>query len=354
MFTGSATSSQAPIAVVQYKVEGGQFANAVNVSGNWSQFSIRLPLPPTAGGPDHVLTIRAIDTFGTTGEISKSFAVHPQPPIVVPPGSDTTFSGAPTTSSITSWTRLEPQSYQRGHRHQLQRSRVRPAVDADPPVADGGVPGRGRRHSDSGPRPRHDRNTVPAILGRAAETFRLAGAGSNCRAGLQSGADAARGARRAPADARERRDGCPHADVRGRSRDSTSCGCSNLQALSKSYRPVFITKLALQPLATISSTLIDDASARYLQSMVGRAPDGRQLATLLRTSGAGAAGPRSRPEHRRRRSSRRCSRPLRAGSRGTTRCTASRAGPRTMPGIRRGWSTRCRSGRGCRRTPATR
>ena len=27
----------------------------------------------------------------------------------MPPGSDTTFTGAPTTSSITSWTRLEPQ-----------------------------------------------------------------------------------------------------------------------------------------------------------------------------------------------------------------------------------------------------
>ena len=52
----------------------------------------------------------------------------------------------------------------------------------------------------------------------------------------------------------------------------------------------FITKLALQPLATVSSPLIDDATSRYVQSMVGRAPDGRQLATLLRTSGAGAAG----------------------------------------------------------------
>ena len=110
MFTGSATSHQAPIAVVQYKVEGGQFANAVNASGNWSQFNIRLPLPPTTGGPDHVLTIRAFDTFGTVGEISKPFAVQPDPPIVVPPGSDTTFTGAPTTTSITSWTRLEPQS----------------------------------------------------------------------------------------------------------------------------------------------------------------------------------------------------------------------------------------------------
>ena len=110
VFIGSATSSQAPISVVQYKVEGGQFANAVNVSGNWSQFSITLPLPPTAGGPDHALTVRAIDTFGTTGEITRSFAVTPEPPIVVPPGADTTFTGAPTTSSVTSWTRLEPQS----------------------------------------------------------------------------------------------------------------------------------------------------------------------------------------------------------------------------------------------------
>ena len=80
-----------------------------NVSGNWSQFRIMLPLPPTTPGNDHTLTIRAIDTFGTTGEISMPFAVQPQPPIVVPPGAKTTFSGAPTTSSITSWTRLEPQ-----------------------------------------------------------------------------------------------------------------------------------------------------------------------------------------------------------------------------------------------------
>ena len=33
-----------------------------------------------------------------------------QTPIVVPPGAKTTLAGVPTTSSITSWTRLEPQS----------------------------------------------------------------------------------------------------------------------------------------------------------------------------------------------------------------------------------------------------
>src|SRR6185436_7034337 len=35
-----------------------------------------------------------------------------------------------------------------------------------------------------------------------------------------------------------------------------------------------------------SIALIDNATSRYLQSMVGRAPDGRQIATALRTSGA--------------------------------------------------------------------
>ena len=153
MFTGSATSSQAPIAVVQYKVEGGQFANAVNASGNWSQFNIRLPLPPTAGGPDHVLTIRAIDTFGTVGEISKSFAVHLSRQSSFRPAA-TRPSPARRPPRRSRAGRASSRSRTRGHRHQLQRSRVRPAVDADAPVADGGVPGRGCRHSRSGPRPR--------------------------------------------------------------------------------------------------------------------------------------------------------------------------------------------------------
>src|SRR5262245_55645990 len=111
-FSGTASSPQAPtsfVQLVQYKVEGGQFANAINVSGNWSQFQIRLPLPPTAPDKDHTLTVRAIDNFGTIGETSRTFKVEAQPPIVFPPGAKTTFSGAPTTSSITSWTRLEPQ-----------------------------------------------------------------------------------------------------------------------------------------------------------------------------------------------------------------------------------------------------
>ena len=48
-----------------------------------------------------------------------------------------------------------------------------------------------------------------------------------------------------------------------------------LQTLSKSYRAPLITKFALQPLTSVNGALVDDATARYMQSMVGRAPDGR-------------------------------------------------------------------------------
>ena len=284
MFTGSAFSSQAPIAVVQYKVEGGEFVNAVNVTGNWSQFSIRLPLPPTAGGPDHVLTIRAIDTFGTTGEISRPIAVHPEPPILVPPGSDTTFSGAPTTSSVTSWTRLEPQCTNADIgtsssarvfdplwmlTRQWQMGEFQ-AEDAGTPVqarVRATASTLCRRFSGELPKP----SPTPAPVPIAAQPYNPA---------------------LTPLEVlveRRRMRANDEKDARMLT-FAVEAGLHFLrmlesQGMSK-YRQAFITRLALQPLATINPSVIDDASVRYLQSMVGRAPDGRQLATLLRTSGS--------------------------------------------------------------------
>ena len=103
---------------------------------------------------------------------------------------------------------------------------------------------------------------------------------------LRSAEDAARGARRAAPHARGRR----ATDARMLTFAVESglhfLRMLELAGLSKSYRAAFITRLALQPLSAASSALVDDASARYMQSMVGRAPDGRQLAALLRTIGA--------------------------------------------------------------------
>ncbi len=285
MFTGSAFSPQAPIQVVQYKVEGGQFANAVNVSGNWSQFSIRLPLPPTAGGPDHVLTVRAIDTFGTIGEISRSFGVTPQPPIVVPPGSDITFSGGPTTSSITSWTRLEPQCTNADIgtsssarvfdplwmlTRQWQMGEFQ-AEDAGTPIqarVRATTATLCRRFSGELPKP-----TTSAPVAIGAQAY------SPSQTPLEVLVERRRMRANDANDARMLTFAVESGLHFLRTLES--------QALSKSYRSVFITKIALQPLDPASSALIDDASSRYMQSMVGRAPDGRQLAALLRTVGAG-------------------------------------------------------------------
>jgi hypothetical protein len=282
MFVGSATSPQAPIAVVQYKVEGGEFANAVNVSSNWSQFSIRLPLPPTTGGPDHVLTIRAIDTFGTVGEISKPFAVQPEPPIVVPPGSDTTFTGAPTTSSITSWTRLEPQCTN-ADIGTSSSARVfdplwmltRQWQMGEFQAEDAGTPVQARVRATAGTLCRRFAGELPKPSATPAPTPIAAPAYNPAQTPLDVLVE------------RRRMRAADENDARMLT-FAVESGLHFLRmiealALSK-YRSVFITKLALQS-PTTSSAPIDDATSRYVRSMVGRAPDGRQLATLLRASG---------------------------------------------------------------------
>jgi hypothetical protein len=284
MFMGSATSSQAPIAVVQYKVEGGQLVNAVNVSGNWSQFSIRLPLPPTAGGPDHLLTVRAVDTFGTVGEISKSFAVHPEPPIMVPPGSDTTFTGAPTTSSITSWTRLEPQC----SNADIGTSSMARIFDPLWMLTRQWQMGEFQAEDAGSPIQARVRATTATVCRRFSGELPKSATPAPALVTAQPYDPL-----KTPLEVLvERRRMRASTETDGRMLTfAVEAGLHflrtlELAGLTKSYRAVFITRLALQPLDTGSSPLIDDASRRYMQSMVGRAPDGRQLAALLRTIGA--------------------------------------------------------------------
>ena len=61
------------------------------------------------------------------------------------------------------------------------------------------------------------------------------------------------------------------------------------QPLSKSYRAVFVTRFALQaPASPPSPDAADPATTRWLQTMTGRALDARRLAAALRTGGAAA------------------------------------------------------------------
>src|SRR5262245_46235716 len=282
-FAGSATSPQAPIQLVQYKVEGGQFFNAVNVSGNWSQWRVILPLPPTAPDKDHTLTIRAVDTFGTSNEISQAFKVQAEPPIVIPPGGKTTFSGAPTTSSVTSWTRLEPEctsadiGTSAGARvfdplWMLTRQWQMGEFQAE----DAGTPIQARVRATSAMIARRYSGELPKSTGAPVAVG--ASAYDPTRTPLEVLVER-RGVRAAdPSDAR--------ALTLAVESGLHFLRILELQTPSKSYRAAFITKLALQPLAPAAAARADEGTKRYLQSMVGRAPDGRQLALLLRTIGA--------------------------------------------------------------------
>lgn len=284
VFMGSASSSQAKIQRVEYKVEGGEFAPAVDLGGNWARFSVTLPLPPTAGGPDHVLTVRAIDAFGTSNEFSRPFAVHPDPPLVVPPGSDTTFSGAATTSSVTSWTRLEPQCVDADIgtsssarvfdplwllARQWQMGEFQ-AEDAGTPIQARVRATTGmvcRRHPGELPE-----QTSPAPVAVSALPY------DPRTTPLEVLVE------RRPMRARD-------ADERRMLTFAVESGLHFLrmvdqQTLTKDYRAALTVKLALQPPADPGPTGTDDPSSRFVQSMVGRAPDGRRLAVLLRTTGA--------------------------------------------------------------------
>ena len=284
-FTGSASGPQGAIQLVQYKVENGQFANAINMSGNWSQWKVVLPLPPTAPGKDHVLTIRATDQWGTVGELSKNIAVQPKTPIVVPPGSKTTLTGVPTTSSITSWTRLEP------HCTDADMATSTSARLLDPlwmltrqwqmgefQAEDAGTPIQARVRATSAMLTHCYAGALPKPAPGTPTTAIAAPAYDPTRTPLEVMVE------------RRRMRAADANDVRMLT-FAVEAGLHflrmlELQSPSKSYRPAFLTRLALQPLAASGAAMVDDATTRYVQSMVGRAPDGRQLAALLRTTGA--------------------------------------------------------------------
>jgi hypothetical protein len=58
------------------------------------------------------------------------------------------------------------------------------------------------------------------------------------------------------------------------------------QLPTKTYRAAFITRFALQPLPAPFAGATDEATRRFVQTMVGRVPDARQLARAFAGDGA--------------------------------------------------------------------
>src|SRR5262245_52324601 len=283
-FSGTAVGNDAPLSIMQYYVAGwppgsSAFYTPVNTGVNWSTWRVTLPVPP---GP-HTITFRAMDRFGSVKEESRSFTVQPQAPIVIAPGEKPTLTGAPTTSSITSWTRLEPQCGE-ADMGTSSSARVfdplwmltRQWQMGEFQAEDAGTPIQARVRATS-----------------AALTRRYSGEPPKPAAGAVTAIAApAYDPMRTPLEVLVERRRMRAADANDARMLTFAVEAGlhflrmlELQALSK-YRSAFLTKLALQPLSPTTSARADDATLRYMQSMVGRAPDGRQLAAILRTTGA--------------------------------------------------------------------
>lgn len=107
-FTLAGTVSQGngpPYAVPRLQVQVGSapWRDVAVAAGRWS---LALSLSPG----DHPITVRASDAFDSVTSFQKTLTVlrytRPEP---ADPGGRTTLAGAPTTASVTGWTRLEPQ-----------------------------------------------------------------------------------------------------------------------------------------------------------------------------------------------------------------------------------------------------
>ena len=272
--TGTASGVDAGIQIVQYRPDQGvdPIASALNTGSQYSTWCVTLPAPPG----NHTFAARAYDFFGTGKEVFASFTV--QGPPAPPAGTPTTLGGVPTTSSITSWTRLEPQM---NGTEMSASSRAR-VFDPLWMLTRQWQMGEFQGEDAGSPVQARVRSTNAKL--------------TRCKIGAASS-----GMVQAPAyDAAsmplevmvERRRMRPSDDGDARLLSfAIDAGLHflrmlELAGLSKSYRAVFIARLVLQPISPSNGTIIDAATDRYVQSMLGRAPDGRLLAKLLRTTGA--------------------------------------------------------------------
>ena len=272
----------------------------------------------------------------------------PPPPPPPPPPAPPPPPTGPITSSITSWTRLEPRCRDARDEHEHERARVRSAVVADAPVADRRVPGRGCGLAGDGARARDERAAVALPsrrrCRRTRERRRRPTTRALCRSKRSSsGAACVRSMRAIRACSPTlSRPGC------------TSCACSSRSRCRRAIAPRSSRNSRCRRRRPRRATASTTAPPRFARSMLGRAPDARRLAAAFRDANALAQllldpvlniAPGDRAE---------VQQTAPRGSHGTTRCSASRRLRPTMRGIRSASSTRCRCQRACPHSPPTR
>jgi hypothetical protein len=275
-FSGTATGIDAPMSLVQYMADGGtsqSFPGVHNDANNYGNWSVTLPVPPGV----HSLMFRGMDRFGTTNQGGDLHQVVEVRRATAVPDGPKTLGGAATTASITSWTRLEPQS--NGADLGLSsRARVfdplwmlaRQWQMGEFQAEDAGSPVQVRLRATNAKLTRCQIGAIPTGTVQAP-------AYDPARTPLE------------PLVERRRMRAADDKDPRMLV-FAIDAGLHFLRMLelvspSKNYRASFIARLAFQRPVPPPDVTFDDATDRYIRSMVGRAPDGRILAALLRKAG---------------------------------------------------------------------
>jgi hypothetical protein len=263
--SGSTADPDNNVSVVSCALDTGNFVPVDNISGNWSRWRKSFALT----GGVHRFIVQARDLGGNQVQEQAFLIVHP--PVPTPD---------PGTESITSWTRLEPAC------RAADMGRSIGARLFDPlwllarqwqmgefQAVDVGTPVQARLRATSALLSRCHLGVLPANTNAQAPAY---------------------DPRRIPLEVLVERRPMRAVDANDPSMLplAVEAGLHFLrmleqQAPSQSYRAVMTSKFALQALpATVSPA--DEATQRFAQTMVGRAPDARALAAVLRAGGAAA------------------------------------------------------------------
>src|SRR5262245_52438163 len=286
-FTLSGTASKGfgppyGISVVQCQIGNGPFVNAdPAVPGVWSHWS--LPVSVLTPG-DTVITARAIDPFGGVTTVQRTISVlqYPMPAVVDPSAKRTEALHLPTTSSITSWTRLEPQ-VANADMGTSSNARIfdplwlltRQWQIGEFQGEDTGSPVKARVRATTAPLTRSVFGELPPTT---APVQPVAQPYDPMRAPLEALVE------------RRRMRATDAADVRMLTL-AVEAGLHflrmvELNAVAKKYRAAFLANYLLQqplpPPTGPAAPVEDDATRRFLLTMVGRAPDARRLAAAFR------------------------------------------------------------------------
>jgi len=264
-----------PYAIQQVtcQVANGPVFAATALVADWSKWQAVVALPVG----DSLIHLRASDPFGAVTEIQKVITVHQYvAPTPADPNAKPTFSNIPSTASITSWTRLEPQAINADIGTSTSARIFDPLwmmtrqwQVGEFQAEDAGTPIQARVRATS------------AMLSRAKFGELTGNSAASPYDPTKIPLEALVERRRMRAHDASEAQMLPAAVDAG----LHYLHMLDLDTTAKKYHAKFLSTFVLQPLSESAVAIADGDTLRFVQANVGRAPDARLLAAAFRTTG---------------------------------------------------------------------